>query len=99
MFTIMKKGQIIVFLLLICLLFVLIACKDNRNLPEKNNSTGESTGFNCEKKTDCYCSSSCGCVSRDMKDAFCEVLPVDKICHDNCGCINKRCTVDNGVFD
>jgi hypothetical protein len=95
----MKRGQIIIFLLLILLVVVLIACKDNYNLPEKNSSTDVVTGFICEKDTDCYCSSSCGCVSQDGKDALCEVLPVEKVCHNNCKCINKKCIVDNGVLD
>lgn len=49
---------------------------------------------NCYIDSDCFCSSSCGCVSIDMKDALCFTLPVERVCENKgCQCINNRCTV------
>jgi len=76
---------VIVIFILIMIIYFLYSSSNFKGI---NNTTNQLS--DCERDSDCFCSSSCGCVSQDMKDAKCFAV---------CQCMNGQCAVIQNESD
>jgi hypothetical protein len=76
----------VLILIVVILFFVYLEKRNSNNL------------LACVKDSDCFCSSSCGCVTQSRGEANCFVLLKERKCIDGgCLCINNRCTVNSTI--